>query len=114
MLIQLMGGTPPVEYEVVTGTQSNVTSTPLTISNTPIPLVVTVKITVGSNSSLYTFYRTDTTTAFADTDAVTVGNCPVTCSILGAYTTSVLLSLRNASATNSATVEYWVLGVKKM
>ena len=41
------------------------------------------------------------------------GSVPVSCRLLGEYSTKLLLTVHNASAANCAGVEYYILGVKK-
>lgn len=82
----------------------------LTVNKTIDPLALVIKTTVGSSSELIVYYREKPTDSFS---TVVGGSVPVSCRLLGEYSTKLLLTVHNASAANCAGVEYHILGVKK-
>lgn len=110
MLFNLVSG---VNYgmEVSSGSFEGIDSSQvLTVNKTTDPLALAIKTTVGSSSELIVYYRAKPTDSFSEAVG---GSVPVSCRLLGEYSTKLLLTVHNASAANCAGVEYYILGVKR-
>lgn len=111
MLFNMVSG---ISYglETVSGSFSGISAPRvLTVSKTVEPLLLAIKTTVGSSTELIAYYRRKPEDSF---ESRTGGSTsPVTCRLLGEYATKLLLTVRSASEANTASVEYYILGVKK-
>lgn len=110
MLLNMIAGNQ-LEMEVLYGAYAGVNYTRmLKIPITVKPLMITFKITVGSDTRLCTYYRAKPTDSFTLRAG---GRTPVSCTLYAEEDTRIMALVTDATAFNAADIEYYILGVKK-
>lgn len=110
MLFNLLRGHNP-GLGVVSGAISGIDSP--TISQIPItviPLAAMFRTTVGSSSEMAVYYRAE---LGAELTLVTGGSAPANTRLYSERDTRMAMLTSGASTANVATLEYFILGVKK-
>ena len=110
MLFNLLSGVS-LELETLSGAFGNLTKPQiLKIPLTLTPLMVAFRTTVGSTSELAVYYRAAAREEFSM--RVSSGSL-ARCRLSSVYTEQMLAVVEDASAANTASVEYYILGVKR-
>jgi len=110
MLFNLLRGHNP-GMGVVSGTVSGITAAgieqiPITVT----PLVAIFRTTVGSSSEMAVYYRAE---LGAELTLITGGSAPAKSRLYYEIDTYMAVITTGASKANTATLDYWILGVKK-
>jgi len=100
-----------LELQAVSGAFANLTAPQvLKIPLAVRPLLVLLRTGVGSASELAAYYRAGLDGEF---ELRLGGGCAAACRLQGEYATELLATVTGASPANAASLEYYILGVKK-